>query len=191
MHLQSLLKFSAVILFFGPILRQLLVPNSSNSTRKWSQWNYHTKPIVELPLAEGAVLQYSRFQHFFIQFYASFSILVIILNFCNTVRQLLVPNSRTFFLNNPVLAPVPVKLPCWNCPWPRGAVQQYPTFLHFFLQLLQLLAFQLLVYNFCNIFLQILATNTICPYRKKASNLPHEINFANFWSTRYVFWYSN
>ena len=83
-----------------------------------------------LPLAEGesAAVPYDvAFCH---AFYESFSVLVITLNICNPLRHILVPNSRKK-IEYPVQDPVPGKLPCWKCPWPRGAVLQCPGIFYF------------------------------------------------------------
>ena len=111
---------------------------SSNSKKKWSQWNYYTKPMVELPLAKGGkcclALDFCIFMHLL----HVLRLLLIILSLCNTLRQLLVPNSYANFFKNPVLDAVPAELPLWNCPWPRGGVLLCSSILTFFIYLLQL-----------------------------------------------------
>ena len=76
-------------------------------------------------------LAFSLFYYFFVVFV----VLVEMLSLCNTLRQLWVQNARTNTFENPVLDTVPVELPYWNCPWPRGAVLHYPCFLHLFMLL--------------------------------------------------------
>ena len=115
----------------------------AKSRRKRSQWKYHTHPIVELPLVE-----YDR-QCCSAQVFCHFSciLLLVVVFFCiaiilfKTLRQLLEPNSGTNSKNYPVLDTVPVELPCWNSPWPRGAVLQDPGILHYLCMFLQLIAF--------------------------------------------------
>ena len=106
-----------------------MVPNSSNICKIWGKWNYHTIPIVELPLAGRGSASVPQPFALLYAFAASFSILSNNMKICNTLRQLLVPNSST--INNPELGTVPVELPYWKCPWPRGAVLQCPGIFYF------------------------------------------------------------
>ena len=55
MQLMQLSAYKVLTLFFGHILRSCGTKIQATTRRKLSQWNYHTKPIVELPLAvEGS-----------------------------------------------------------------------------------------------------------------------------------------
>ena len=125
----------------------------ANSMRKKSQWNYYTKLIVELPLVGwGSAAMPKFFFTFFHAFPASSSILCIDIILFKTRKQLLVPNSGATVLKHPVLDTVPVKLPCWNSPWPLGAVLKCPGILHYLCMLLQLLAFFAVYVSFAIVF---------------------------------------
>ena len=41
-----------ILFFLATFSGKFWYKNSSNYKKKWSHWNCHTKPIVELPLAE-------------------------------------------------------------------------------------------------------------------------------------------
>ena len=52
MQLLPFIVFSVIIYFFAPLLGNFWYQMQANSRRKRSPWNYHSKPIVELPLIE-------------------------------------------------------------------------------------------------------------------------------------------
>ena len=64
-------------IIFCHILRQLCYQVRVFSERKRSQWNNHTKPIVELPLVEWGSAAVPKFFSFFHAFAASSSIFCI------------------------------------------------------------------------------------------------------------------
>ena len=88
------------------------------------QWN--------CPWLSEAVLLYSIiFLQLFMHFLQVLVLLIIIVILYNTLRHLLVSSARTNVFQNLELDTVPVELPYQNCPWPRGGVLQYPSFLPF------------------------------------------------------------
>ena len=125
MQLLPLLVFSVLILILGTFSENFWYQIQATSV---SKWNYHTVPIVKLPLAgrdSASVPQPFAF------FATSFSILSNNIYIYNTLRQLLVPNSSTINNQNPELGTVPLELPYWKCPWPRGAVLPCPGIFYF------------------------------------------------------------
>ena len=97
------------------------------------------KYVVVLTPAYMLALEQQHFMN------SSFHLILFVgikLNICNTLRELLVPNSRA----NIYKFSVPMELPCWNHPWPCGAVLHCPIFLHclcLFLELITFLAFNI------------------------------------------------
>ena len=49
-------KAQKVLILFWPHSQASFgIKIQANTRRNWSQWNYHTKPVVELPLAAGGI----------------------------------------------------------------------------------------------------------------------------------------
>ena len=71
-----------------------------------------------------------------------------------------------------------MELPCWNSPWPRGAVLQCLAFCIIYACSCSYLLFLHYIYIFGHIFLHILVTKTCIYYAKKA------FNFLFNWSAR-------
>ena len=76
MQLLQLSAYKVFILFFGHILRQVLVQKFKQLQEKWSQC--HTKPIGELSLAEGGSAAVSWVFAFFMHFLQVLVLLLII-----------------------------------------------------------------------------------------------------------------
>ena len=131
-------------IIFCLILWQLWYQVQVFSGRKWPQWNNHAKPIVKLPLVEwgsAAVLQCPSFLHLLMHLLQFLVLFVSILILCKNLRQILVPSSRANIFEKPVLDNVPVELPCWNIPWPRGAMLQCPSFFALFMHVPAVISF--------------------------------------------------
>ena len=156
MQLLQVQVFLALINFFCHILRQFLEAIAKNFLKKIVP--------VELPYythsgtASGWVGQCCRTLAFCI-----FQALAI--SFCTFSSNIssLQHSQATFGIrfkikhfSKPALGTVPVELPYWNCPWPRGAVLQPPSVLHFFMQLQQCMVFLVIIGMFCNACLQVL-----------------------------------
>ena len=71
----------------------------ANSRRNRTQWNYHTHPIVELPLVQWGCAAVPRSFSFFHAFAASSSVFCIAKILFKTLKQLLKPNSGTNIKN--------------------------------------------------------------------------------------------
>ena len=94
----------------------------ANSRRKRSKRNSHTHPIVELPLAEWGSAAVPKFFAIFHAFAASSNIFSYSYNSFQDSQATFGTKFRSRHLKYPVLDTVPVELPSWNSPWPRGAV---------------------------------------------------------------------
>ena len=66
-------KAQKVLTLFWPHSQASFGIKIQANTRNWSQWNYHTKPVVELPLAAGGIAAVPWLFCNFYAFAASFS----------------------------------------------------------------------------------------------------------------------
>ena len=121
------------------------------SRRKWSQWNYNTKPIVDLPLVEWGSAAGPKLFGFCHAFAASSSIFLLI--------KILQDSEATFgtkFMSKNLKKHLYLTLSQGNYqnkqPLPHGRVLQCPSFLQYLCMFLQLIAFVQLIYFFAIVF---------------------------------------
>ena len=113
----------------------------ANSRRKRSQWNYHTHPIVELPLVEWGSAAVPRFFAFFHAFAASSSMFLYCYNSFQDSQATFGTKFRSKYLRIRCTGHCPSGITMLEQPLAAWAVLQCPGTLHYLYMFLQLFAF--------------------------------------------------